>query len=100
MFSLSNKPGVILTQCYQSRVNNGRETSVSIRDLAPCCEEKNVRTDVPSTEIRVENEPMVHIRNEPKVNENSALKNPANESCESTTLSETIDENDAILPRR
>ena len=50
------------------RFNNGRETSVSIRDLALCCEEQNVRTDVLGSETRVESEPMVHVENDPKVN--------------------------------
>ena len=80
--------------------NDGRETSVSIRDLCPCCGEQNVRTDVSDSETRVENEPMEHVKNDPKVNDNSVNKNPPNELCESTTSSETIDENNVILPRR
>ena len=80
--------------------NNGRETSVSIRDLAPCCEEQNVESDVPGSETRVENEPMVHVKNDPEVNDNTVVENPANESCESTTGSQNVNENDVILPRR
>ena len=76
--------------------NYGRETSVSIRDLAPCCEEQNVETDVPGSEKCVEHEPMVHVENGPEVNDNSVVENPANESCESTTGSETINENGYI----
>ena len=82
------------------RFNNGQETSVSIRDLAPCCEEQNVETDVPGSETRVENKPMVHFENDPEEKDNSVVENPANESCESTTGSETINENDVILPHR
>ena len=82
------------------RFNNGQETSVSIRDLASCCEEQNVETDVPGSETRVEIELMVHVENDPEVNDKSVVKIPENESCESTTGSETINENDVILPRR
>ena len=39
-------------------------------------------------------------KNDPKVNDNSVDENPGNELCESTTGSETIDENNVILPRR
>ena len=59
-----------------------------------------MRTDVPDPETRVENEPMGHVENDPKVNDNSVDENPANEPCESTTHSETIDENNVILPHR
>ena len=82
------------------RFNNGRKTSVSIRDLAPRCGEQNVRTNVPDPELHAENKSMVHVENDPKVNDNSVDENPANESCESTTGSETIDENNVILPSR
>ena len=82
------------------RFNNSQETSVSVRDLASCCEEQNVETDVPGSETRVENELMVHVENDPEVNDKSVVKNPENESCESTTGSETINENDVIFPRR
>ena len=44
---------------------NGRETSVSIRDLATYFGEQNVRTDVPDSEARVKNKPMVHVENDP-----------------------------------
>ena len=40
---------------------------------------------------------MVHVKNDPKVNNKSVGENPANESSES--ISETIDENNLILPR-
>ena len=68
--------------------------------MAPCCEQQNVETDVSGSETRVENEPMVHVENDPEVNDNSVVENPANEPCESTTGSETTNENDVILPRR
>ena len=40
------------------------------------------------------------MRTDPKVNDNFVVENPANESCETTTGSETIDEDNVILSRR
>ena len=60
-----------------------------------------METDVPGSETRVENEPIVPVENDPEVNDNSVVENPANESCESTTGSETIlMKTIVILPRR
>ena len=47
--------------------NNGRETSVFIRDLAPFSGKQNLKTDVRDSEARVENEPMMHVENDPKL---------------------------------
>ena len=74
------------------RLNNGRETSVSIRDLAPCCEKQGVETDVPGSEAPVENDPEVNV--------DSVLEGPADESCEGAARSDAVDEGNVILPRR
>ena len=74
------------------RLNNGRETSVSIRDLAPCCEEQGVETDVSGSETPVENDPEVNV--------DSVLEGPADKSCEGAAGGEAVDEGDVILPRR
>ena len=90
-------------------VNNGRETSVSIKDLAPCCEEQGVETDVPGSETPVEKEQGVEtdvpgsekpVENDPEVNVDSVLEGPADESCEGAAGGEAVDEGDVILPRR
>ena len=57
-----------------------------------------MRTDVPDSGTHVKNEPMVHVENEPKGNDNFDDQNPANQSYESITGSETIEENNVILP--
>ena len=91
------------------RLNNGRKTSVSIRDLAPCCEEQDVETDVPGSETPVEKEQDVEtdvpgsetpVENDPDVNVDSVLEGPADESCEGAAGGEAVDEGDVILPRR
>ena len=74
------------------RLNNGRETSVSIRDLAPCCEKQGVETDVPGSETPVENDPEVNV--------DSVLEGPADESCEGAARSDAVDEGNVIFPRR
>ena len=53
-----------------------------------------MRTDVPNSATRVENEPAEHVKNDPKVNNNFDDQNPANELCESS--SETIHDNNVI----
>ena len=73
------------------RLDNGRKTSVSIRDLAPCCQEQGVETDVPGSETPVENGP--------KANVDSVLEGRADESCEGAAGGEAVDEGDVILPR-
>ena len=71
-----------------------------MKDLAPYFGEQKVRTDVSDSVARVKNKPMVHVKNNPKVGlcDNSVDENSAKELCESS--SETIDENNVILPRR
>ena len=54
-----------------------------------------METDFSDSEACVENDPMAHVENDPKVNDNSVDENPTNESCES--ISETIDDNNVII---
>ena len=91
------------------RLNNGRETTVSVRDLAPCCEEQSVETDVPGSETPVEKEQGVEtdvpssetpVENDPEVNVDSVLESPADESCEGAAGGAPVDEGDVTLPRR